>query len=256
MDEQTGTGAELFSASDMPDIQGEEITQNNESPAVEETIDGTDSENTVSNTSTDSAEKQESQVGDALTDFLAKKGIKSDDPEALRKVAEMYQNSEKAFYEKSQQKAQLERQLAEAQLPQATPNEQALAEVRAMKTELSVERWKQSHNITPEIEQRMVEWCSQPMIDQSGRVLVDYNGNPIIRGYGIINGTLSLDDVYKIVGGDSPKVDNLKESLKEEIRKEMIARQSAKRPSMNSTNSQQFGASEQSDPFADALLGN
>ena len=96
----------LFEESDFADDQ----TTNEASPAVEETTEQPTSTNDAKD-STDGSTKEENanepQTGDEIEEFLAKKGVKLDDPEALRKVAEMYRNVEKDYGKKSQEKAQL-----------------------------------------------------------------------------------------------------------------------------------------------------
>ena len=261
MEEQTGTADELiFEASDM-DTGATESTeeQTNEvsnSSAVEETTE--QSENQKEATEDPAVESTETtQTGDAIDEFLAKKGIKTDDPDAIRKLAEMYQNVEKGFYNKSQEKAQLERQLAQSRIPEIRPDQEALSEVRAMRTEMSVEKWKAGRNLSAEDEQKMIEFVQTPITDANGNVQVNpQTGQPITKGMLVLNGVLSLDDVYALSGAGKVEVDSLKENLRKEVQKEMEARQAAKRPSSNATDSTQFGNAEADDPFSKALLGD
>jgi hypothetical protein len=69
------------------------------------------------------------------------------------------------------------------------------------------------------------------------------------------NGVLTLDDVYRLSGCGVKQVDDLKANLRKEIENEMAARQAAKRPSSNATNSTQFSKAEQDDPFLTGLFG-
>lgn len=259
MDEQTVNEELIFDASDFAPAQAAEQTEEVGSPAVEETNEQTTSEEEASSEPADSTEEKqtESQTGDEIDQFLAKKGIKPDDPDALRKVADMYRNVEKDYNKKSQEKAHLEREIAKQANPVSTPDRMALNEVRALKTELSVGQWKQAKNLSPEAEQRMMDYCSQPIIDpNTGQpVLNPQNGQPLTKGLLVVNGTLSLDDVYKLSGGDSIKTDELRESLRAEITKEMAARQNAKRPAATATNSTQFAKPEANDPFMEGLMG-
>jgi hypothetical protein len=258
MDEQTVNEEDLFEPSDIQ-VQDDEQSENTDSPAVEVTKEEqTTSEEQASAESEVSTEKQEeTQTGDAVDEFLAKKGVDKNDPDALRKVAEMYQNVEKAYGQKSQEKAKLERELANAQPAQSTPDMQALSEVRALKTQMDVEKWKQEKKLTPETEQKMMEWFSQP-IQNNGQNVLDANGNPIIRGYLYANGLVSLDDVYNFVGGNvntelEDKKQNLTEELRSEVRKEMSARQAAKSTKQGSTDSTQFDKPAEDDPFLSGL---
>ena len=257
MDEQTVNEAPLFEASDVEPVANDTTTEQAEdmgSSAVEATNEQTDSKDEATDKP---AATDDAQTGDAIDEFLAKKGIKADDPEALRKVAKMYQNSEKGLYQKSQEKAQLERRLAESRIPEMRPDQEALSEVRAMRTEMSVEKWKAGRNLSPEDEQKMIEFVQSPITDVNGNVQVNpQTGQPVTKGMLVLNGVLSLDDVYALSGAGKVEVDSLKENLRKEVQKEMEARQAAKRPSSNATDSTQFGSAEADDPFSKALLGD
>lgn len=257
MEQQTVNDDALFEASDVESVANDTTTEQADdggSSAVEATNEQTDSkEEAIS----EPAASTDAQTGDAIDDFLAKKGIDKSDPEALRKVADMYRNSEKGFYSKSQEAAQLQRKLAEAQTPDVRPDQQALNEVRSMRIEMDTKEWKASHNLTPEDEQKMVEYVSAPLTDRQGKVVSDpVTGTPFTRGMLVNNGVLSLDDVYRLAGCGIQKADNLKDAYRDEVRKEMAARQAAKRPSSNATDSTQFGKAEENDPFITGLLGN
>lgn len=257
MDEQTVNEDDLFDPSDIQ-VQDDEQSENTDSPAVEVTNEEqTTSENNAGAESEVSTEEKETQTGDAIDEFLAKKGVNPSDPDAVRKIAEMYQNVEKGFYQKSQEKAKLERELANAQPAQSTPDMQALSEVRALKTQMDVEKWKQEKKLSPEAEQKMMDWFSQPII-KDGQTVTDAAGNPIIRGYLFTNGLISLDDVYNFVGGNvntelADKKQNLTEELRNEVRKEMSARQAAKSTKQGSTDSMQFDKPAEDDPFLSGL---
>lgn len=258
MDEQTVNEADLFEPSDIP-AQDEEQSESGDSPAVEVTNEEhtASEEQATESTEVSTDQKEETQTGDAIDEFLAKKGIDPSKPEDVRKLADMYANAEKGFYQKSQEKAKLERELANAQPAQSTPDMQALSEVRALKTQMDVEKWKHEKNLSSETEQKMMDWFAEPII-KDGQKILDANGNPIIRGYLYANGLISLDDVYNFVGGNMPNTDNkrqaLTEELRNEVKKEMSARQSAKSTQQGSTDSMQFGnPDEKPDPFLDGL---
>lgn len=255
MDEQTGTDDSLFDASDVEAVANdstEEQAENNDGSAVEVTNEQTDSQEEA----IEEPAVTETQTGDAIDDFLAKKGIDRNDPDALRKVADMYRNSEKGFYSKSQEAAQLQRQLAQQRVPQLQPDQQALNEVRSMRIEMDTKEWKSKHNLSPEDEQKMVEYVSSPLTDRQGNVVYDpVTGMPLTKGLLVNNGAMSLDDVYRLAGCGVQKVDNLKENLRKEVEKEMAARQAAKRPSAKATDSTQFGKAQEDDPFLSGLMG-
>lgn len=262
MEEQTGTADELiFEASDMDtgatESTEEQANEISNSSAVEETTE--QSENQKEATEEPAVESTETtQTGDAIDQFLAKKGINPNDPNAIRKIAEMYQNSEKGFYNKSQEAAQLQRRLAQQQTQQAAPDQQALSEVRAMRIEMDTKDWMNSHNLSAVDEQKMVEYINQPLTDRQGNVVINpMTGAPYTKGVLVNNGQLNLDDVYKLAGcGRQQEVETLKANLRKEVENEMAARQAAKRPSSNATNSTQFGKAEQEDPFLAGLFSD
>jgi hypothetical protein len=259
MDEQTVNAEDLFEPSDIIG-QDEEKSENNDSPAVEVTNEEQSASQEQANASSEvSTEEKETQTGDAIDEFLAKKGIDPTKPEDVRKLADMYQNAEKGFYQKSQEKAKLERELANAQPPQTTPDMQALSEVRAMKTQMDVERWKAEKQLTPETEQKMMDWFAQPLVNRNGQQQLDANGNPMDRGVLYASGAISLDDVYNIVGGNinteaEEKRQAITDELRNEVKKEMSARQAAKSTKQGASNSMQFGnPDEKADPFLEGL---
>ena len=256
MDEQTGTDDSLFDASDVEAVANdstEEQAENNDGSAVEVTNEQTDSQDEAID---EPAVTATTQTGDAVDEFLAKKGINASDPDALRKVAEMYRNSEKGFYNKSQEAAQLQRQLAQQRVPQVQPDQQALNEVRSMRIEMDTKEWKSKHNLSPEDEQKMVEYVSAPLTDRQGNIVYDpMTGMPLTKGLLVNNGAMSLDDVYRLAGCGVQKVDNLKDNYRKEVEKEMAARQAAKRPDAKATDSTKFGKAQEDDPFLSGLLG-
>lgn len=247
MDEQTVNEESLFEASDI-EVQDTEQTEEVGSPAVEETGEQSTSENDATEEpAVSETQTEETQTGDEVDEFLAKKGVKLDDPDALRKVAKMYQNVEKEFGKKSQEKAQLEREISNSRTP-TSYDQQALAEVRQLKTELTVGKWKQAKNLSPEQEQKMIEFCQTPVTGPDGQPLPG-----LTKGHLIVNGYLSLDDAYKLAGCETAKTDELKAKLKSEVVNEMKARQVAKRPEAKATDSTQFSKPEVKDPFAEGL---
>ena len=257
MDEQTVNDDSLFDASDVTPVANDETTEqadDKDGSAVEVTNEQTDSKEDATE---EPAVTATTQTGDAIDDFLAKKGIDKSDPDALRKVADMYRNSEKGFYSKSQEAAQLQRKLAEQQAQTVSmPDQEALNEVRSMRIEMDTKDWKAKHNLTPEDEQKMVEFVSQPLTDRQGMPIVDpVTGMPYTKGLLVNNGALSLDDVYRLAGCGVQKVDNLKADYRKEVEQEMAARQAAKRPKAKATDSTQFGKAEQDDPFLAGLEG-
>ena len=91
MDEQTVNDDSLFDASDVEAVANDSTDEQAESmdgSAVEVTNERTDSQEET----TEEPAVTETQTGDAIDDFLAKKGINKNDPDALRKVANRPRN--------------------------------------------------------------------------------------------------------------------------------------------------------------------
>ena len=259
MDETVNEPA-LFEESDFADDQ----TTNEASPAVEETTEQPTSQDKATDSTDDSTIAKESQTGDEIEEFLAKKGVKLDDPDALRKVADMYRNVEKEFGKKSQEKAKLERQI-EQMTAQPVPSVSAdpIERIQALERQLNADRqlqatkeWKAAKNLSPEVEERMVDFLKQPII-ANGVQQTDNQGNPLTKYFLVQAGALTLDDVFNAVGGDSLKADAIKEELKTAVANEIAAKQTAKGPTSLATNSTQFAQPKDADDdFGAGLLGD
>lgn len=257
MEEQTGTEDALFEASDMEAVANDSVTEQADEEngsAVEETNEQTDSGYEANEAP--AVEESTTKTGDAIDEFLAKKGINPSDPNAIRKIADMYRNSEKLAYNKSQETAQLQRQLAQQNAQTSVPNQEALNRVRSLEIQMGTKEWKSTHNLSEDDEQRMVEYINQPIVDNLGNPKINpLTGMPYTKGMLVNNGIMTLDDVYRLSGCGVKQVDDLKANLRKEIENEMAARQAAKRPSSNATNSTQFGKAETEDPFLSGLFG-
>jgi hypothetical protein len=234
----------LFEEADFADAQ----TTDEASPAVEEPTEQPTSRDEAKDSAEDSTNANESQTVDEIAEFLAKKGIKQDDPDALRKVADMYRNVEKEFGKKSQEKAQLERQIEQmnAQANQTSPNADPMERVAALERQLQADRqiqatkeWKQAKNLSPEVESKMIDYLSQQIVS-NGVPQTDPSGKPLTKFFALQNGIITLDDVFNSVGGDSLKADAIKEELKTAFANEIAAKQNAKSPASLATNSTQF----------------
>ncbi len=251
----------LFEESDFADDQASDET----SPAVEETSEQPTSQDKATDSTDDSTIAKESQTGDEIEEFLAKKGVKLSDPDALRKVADMYRNVEKEFGKKSQEKAQLERQLEQmsVQANQVGMSNDPMERIQALERQLNADRqiqaakeWKAAKNLSPEVEAKMVDYLKQPLI--SGGVLqTDNQGNPLTKYFLVERGVLSFDEVFNAVGGDSFKADAIKQELKTAVANEIAAKQTAKSPASLATNSTQFAKpKEADDDFVSGLFDN
>lgn len=258
--EETVNETDLFEESDFATDQ----TENESSPAVEETTEQPTSQNEAIDSKDDSTNANESKTGDEIEEFLAKKGIKLDDPDALRKVADMYRNVEKDYGKKSQEKAKLERQLEElnAQSIPAVPSVDPMERIQALEQQLNADRqlaaakeWKAAKNLSPEVEEKMVDFLKQPLVS-NGVPQTDNRGVPLTKYFLVQSGALSLDDVFNAVGGDSLRADAIKEELKAAVANEIAAKQNAKSPTALATDSTQFAQpKEAEDDFVAGLFG-
>ena len=251
MDETVNEPA-LFSEADFADAQ----TENETSPAVEETTKQPTSQDKATDETVDSTTNaNESQTGDEIEEFLAKKGIKLDDPDALRKVADMYRNVEKDYGKKSQEKAQLERQIAQMNAVQPTINDanDPMERIQNLERQLAADRqltavreWKAAKNPSPEVEAKMIEYLEKPLVS-NGVPQTDNQGRPLTNNFLVNMGVMSYDDVFKLVGGDSFKADAVKQELKTAVANEIAAKQTAKSPASLATNSTQFAQPKEAD---------
>lgn len=250
---ETVNEPDLFEESDFADDQ----TSEESSPAVEETTEQPTSQEEATDSKDDSTENaNESQTGDEIEQFLAKKGVKLDDPEALRKVAEMYRNVEKDYGKKSQEKAQLERQIEQINAQTNAQNAistDPMERIQNLEQQLAADRqlqatkeWKQAKNLSPEVEEKMVNFLKQPLVS-NGIAQTDGHGNPLTKYFLVQAGALTLDEVFNAVGGDSLKADAIKQELKTAVANEIAAKQTAKGPSSLATNSTQFAQPKEAD---------
>lgn len=252
--EETVNEPLVFEESDFATDQ----TPEEVSPAVEEAKEQPTSQNEATESEDDSTNQNanESNPTDEIGEFLAKKGVKLDDPDALRKVAEMYRNVEKDYGKKSQEKAQLERQLEQLNAQAVMQNADSsdpMSRIQNLERQLAADRqlqatkeWKQAKNLSPEVEEKMVNFLSTPIVT-NGIPQKDNQGNPLTKFFLVQAGVLSLDDVFNAVGGDSFKADAIKQELKTAVANEIAAKQSAKSPDALATNSTQFAQPKTAD---------
>ena len=253
----------VFEESDFATDQTPEVG----SPAVEETKEQPTSQDEATESNGDSTNENanEPKPEDEIEEFLAKKGIKLDDPDALRKVADMYRNVEKDYGKKSQEKAQLERQIAQmnATQPEIKNINDPLERIQNLERQLAADRqltavkeWKAAKNPSPEVEAKMIEYLERPLVS-NGVPQTDAQGRPLTNNFLVNMGALTYDDVFKLVGGDSFKADAVKQELKTAVANEIAAKQSAKSPNALATNSTQFAQPKTADDeFVSGLFGD
>lgn len=254
--DETVTEPTLFEEADFADASEEKA-----SPAVEESNEQPANQDEPVD-STDDSDAKEPQPGDEIEEFLAKKHIDKSDPEALRKIADMYRNAEQALSRNFQEKAKLERQIAESMAQAPKDDANPMDRIQALEKQLAADRqvqaikeWKAAKNLSPEAEAKMIDFLKEPIVS-NGVVQKDNQGNVLPKYLLVSSGALSLDDVYRAVGGESVKADAIKQEVKEAVAKEIAAKQPVKSAKALSTNSAQFANAKDNDPFLDGLLGS
>lgn len=267
MDEQTISDELDFSASDSTTEQAGDT----DASSVQETIEQPDNQDDNSNVeATPTDDQVDGQSGvqtedDAIKEFLANKGINLDEPgdakDIAYKLGKMALNSEKQFNSKSQEIAQLRRQMEASQpanagrQPNTTPGQAAIDFIdqqRAVKLQEDVANFIKEKELTPEEDARMIEWMKQRTITdpQTGEE------RPLALLW-LANGVMTLEDIYNASGCPALRAEAVKAKMRGEVQKSMAARQAAKRPTSSATNSSQFSnGSDQDEAFLQGLLGN
>jgi cysteinyl-tRNA synthetase len=246
MDEQTVNNSLDFTEEEVATSKPEE---NTEETTVEETNEQ-QTDNADSTTVEDSKEQTENneEVSDDYTAFIKSKGLDPNDPETPKKMADMYKNAEKLMGEKSQEAARLQRMIAEQSnatgKAQEDSNEVLRREVQTLKNNEAIRDFRTRVNPTPEIEAKMAEYLSSPM---------QFNGNIISRGQLVMAGMMSLDDVYKLVGGGQVDPNQLKEQVRKQTLVEVANKQRAARPASSATDQTAFSQNDPYDSFLDGL---
>lgn len=208
---------------------------------------------------------------EALTHFLKSKGIDTEKPESiskdtLYKLGKMAYNSEKQYKQGTQELAELRKQLeASKSQPNDNPDNAGGTQVDLSR---EVASFVEDKKLTPDEEDKMVEWLAQPVINrQTGQPFIDpTTGQPILRGHQLINGAFTLEDVYNASGCATERIKAeekahneqakaLQEQRIAEERKALQARQIAKRPAGSATISTEFNNKED-DPFGEGLAGD
>lgn len=184
----------------------------------------------------------EPEVDEDIEYIKTQKNIDPSDPDALKKVAKMYRNSEKSMHEQRQaQQPNIEAGLQDAQTAPQTRVDVMARDMQLMKNRQMSADFKAKVNLTPEEEAKMAEFLQQPTM------LPD--GQQIRRGDLVINGLMTLEDVYKIIGGGSIDPKSIQEQTRKQTIAEMASKQRAQRLAGDSTNSKQFSSGDTNDDF-------
>lgn len=186
----------------------------------------------------DSTEEQKPEQTDNSEDdaeWLAKKGIDLEAPDAAAKLAKMYRNAEKAMHKNGQKASELEKKLQEQPVDVDTDNplvERLANEVVLMKRADAVRNFKSEVNLTPEQEAKMVSYISE---------------NPSMSE--LVNaGYLSLQQLYKLSGAGEIDPDTVKAQGGQEALEKLASKQRATAPKGAASNSNGT-STPKDDPF-------
>lgn len=174
-----------------------------------------------------SVEEEPSNDDNSAIDWLKKKGIDPNSPEALEKVADMYRNAEKKMHSTAQTASELEKasRITEDQIPEdATPELRDSFRVRNLELLYATQQWKM---------QNPDKLVSEPAM---AKVLSDPTKRALVQ-----EGFLSLDDVYSIAQGGNTQ--SAKSQGKREALANLAQNQQAAVPRGNATNSSAMNSS-------------
>jgi len=215
---------------------GAEVTAQPEEQHAE-AVTTTESEPTQTETQATAEEAAQSDYAA----WLEKKGIDPTDPEALAKVAQMAQNSEKAMHTKAQTAAELKKQLEASPSAQLdTDNtlvQELFGEVTAIKRSQAIDSFKSEVGLTPDDEQKMVTYLSEH----------PEKGQLVNAGY------LSLSELHALSVGTKVDPKQLKQAGGREALQQLQNKQMASALPGNATTTAY--SAPQTDAFRAALLG-
>lgn len=228
-----GIGAEASGTQEQPE-ESAEITA-----AEQETNAGDEPE-------IEDAEQAEPEIDEDVEYIKTQKNIDPSDPDAFKKMAKMYRNAEKAMHEQRQANApRIETELQNTQTAPQTQMDIIARDMQMMKNRQMSADFKAKVNLTPEEETKMAEFLQQPTMLP--------NGQQIRRGELVVNGLMSLEDVYKLIGGGAVDPKTIQEQTRKQTLAEISSKQRAQRLAGGSTDSKQFGSGDKEDDFLDGF---
>lgn len=241
---------------DTLDFTEEEVATSKPEEKVEETTveeteeqqtDNADTEETVENSEDKTDEQNETVDEDEA--FIKSKALDPSDPTSLKKMAAMYRNAEKLMGEKSQEAARLSRMMAEQHMQKdgekVEPTDVLHREVQTLKNNEAIRDFRSRVNPTPEIEAKMSEYLQAPLQLPNGQIAS--------RGQLVMSGMMTLDDVYRLVGGGQVDPTQIKEQVRKQTLAEVANKQKAARLSSTSTDQTAFSKDDPYDNFLSGL---
>lgn len=206
---------------------GVETTQPEEQPA--EAVTTADSEPTLT-TEPDNATDEPASADnsdDDVTAWAANKGIDLSTPEGQAKALKSMRESEKMMHQKAASESELRKQIE--QIPVGTDDER----VQRLETLYSVTQWKSDKQITPEQDVKMGEYL---------------NTNPLKKNM-VMQGLLSLDEVYTLSGANATNPSVIKRQGGQEALERLASKQRVTAPQGGATTHD----TPKDDPIAAAL---
>lgn len=245
MDEETTTDAPVEQGGQS--IQG--VSVDDQGRAVEtpqpEQAEPAEAESTPEDNSQVATTDEEPAKSDNSTvEWLKKKGVDPDSPEAIEKVAEMARNAEKAMHEKAQKARELEKSTeikAEEVPADATPQDIDNIRVRNIEMRQELNDWRLNNPDKREYEEAMT------------KVL---NEKPAIKAM-VREGYMSVDELYAMAKGmDSGHEATVKSQTKRETLEELAQKQQAAVPQGNAVKSGGSGTEAITPQNVDRLVAN
>jgi hypothetical protein len=230
MDEQTTTNAPV---SDGGTIAGVSVDTNDQPVSQPEQTET--AEAVIEPTEATTSEPQ-SDNSDDVTEFLKKKGIDASDPEALKKVADMARNAEKAMHEKARKASELEKNLSTAS--------DEYAEEVAEQTGQDPELLKRLQRV--EVKESVRDfWNNNPdALSYEQDMINELQTRPYLAG--------DLDALWAVV--KSKNSDDLKSQGKKEALSNLAQKQQAAVPAGNAVQPNGMGAAKITSQNVDQLV--
>jgi DNA polymerase sigma len=155
--------------------------------------------------------------GDDNLDWLQKKGIDPQSPEALSKIAEMYRNAERKMHESTAKASNLESTITDAaqnaDIVQEEPTTELAQRLQALELKDKVNTFFSQDGIDPEMRPRMAEYAQK---------------NPNVA-YLVENGYMTVQDLYNMTrGGDDGLLTKAKQDGGREALQKVADKQQAK----------------------------
>lgn len=234
MEENTTTSA---SVSDGATIDGVSVDAQGQAVAQPETTEQAKAESTTSETSaTEASEPSKEDNSDDVAEFLKKKGIDPNSEDALKKVADMARNAEKAMHDKARKASELEKTLS------TTSDD--IAENVALQTGQDPEVLKRLQRV--EVKETVRDfWAENPDAQAFEQEMIDeLQVRPHLAG--------DLDALWAVV--QSKNGDVLKSQGKKEALESLAHKQQAAVPSGNAVQPNGMGAPKITPQNVDQLV--